>query len=158
VERRTFLASVGLALLPGCARQQLHGEPDQLVLYSVDGPTVNNQRPKQEELKGELLYGYPVLGKVELKDRHQRREVLTALEAAVRDGAEKYKCFKPRHVVRTARAGVTTDMVICFECRNYMSYRNGAWEQENGTLAISDAMQPLLDKILTDAGVPLAPK
>ena len=83
--------------------------------------------------------------------------------AAVKDGIRNAPktpkgCFMPRHVVRVAKGGKTVDLVICFQCDNYRVYRVGRDAGSTGGGRISSAGQPVLDKILRDAGIPLAPK
>ena len=137
----------------------LADDPDQLVVYSLDGTKeVREAELAEAKLKGEYLYTFPVLGKVQVTDTRQRREVLAAIRRAVRNPPKPAHCFWPRHAVRTVKGGETVDMVICFECQTYFTY----WgvEPEGGRLtpAISPDPEPLFDKILTDAGVPLAKK
>jgi hypothetical protein len=152
--------AVGALVLTGChggRGTQLPDDPDELTLFSIDGPTWEKQEGHllPEQQKNGLLLGYPILGKVEITDRDQRR----AVAAAVIEGT-KYKgsvaaCFYPRHAIRAVKAGQVIQVVICFECLRYQSYRG---DQKAGSGGISGDAQPLLDKLLTDAGVPLAPK
>lgn len=153
----------GLSLTAGCGGEPVNSladEPDQLVLYSLDGPTwfKNEGELTPDQAKGEVLHGFPVLGKVEVTDPGRRREVIAAVKEAVRTNSEpEAKCFIPRHAVRTVKAGVTVDVVICFQCRNYEAHRGGD-KRVSGKGKISSAAQPRLDQVLTDAGVTLAPK
>lgn len=160
--RLTLPAAFGLVLLAGCGGTPAGGlpaDPDQLVVYSLDGPAHFKSEGEltPEQAKGEVLHGYPVLGKVDVADPARRREVVAAVAAAVRGAGTQAKCFNPRHAVRTVAAGVTVDVVICFECGNYQGYRNGT-RAPGPTPGISSAANPLLDQLLTDAGVSLAPK
>jgi hypothetical protein len=68
----------------------------------------------------------------------------------------QWKCFNPRHVLRVKKDGNTVDIVICFECHNYEAHRNGV-PHTGPTPSIGEGSQQLLNKILTDAGVPIAP-
>jgi hypothetical protein len=153
----------GFAFVAGCGGEpvnRLADEPDQLVLYSIDGPSwfKNEGELTPDQAKGEVLHGYPVLGKIEVTDPGRRREVIAAVKEAVRTNSEpEHKCFIPRHAVRTVKAGVTIDVVICFQCRNYEAYR-GSEKSMSGKGRISSAARPLLDQALADAGVTLAPK
>jgi hypothetical protein len=159
---RAFPLLTGLAFLAGCsgkAVDRLRDDADQLILYSIDGPSFfkNEGQLTPEQARGEVLHGYPVLGKVEITDPEQRRAVISAVKDAVRNNTEKPStCFIPRHAIRAAKSGETVDLVICFQCRNYEGYRNG--QRDGGTVGISSSAQELLNKTLTDVGVPLSPK
>jgi hypothetical protein len=48
------------------------------------------------------------------------------------------------------------DVVICFECGSYDIYRADNGEKSDGGSTDKDA-ESLLNKILTDANVPIAP-
>jgi hypothetical protein len=159
MHRRTFLAALGFALLPGCGSDGvilLHDDPEQLILYSIDGPAEWKQDGEltPEQKKGEVLHGYPVLGKVEITEPKQRRELLSAMKRAVGND-NPANCFIPRHAIRSIKGGETVDVVICFECGNYRAYRQGE-RAYGGTPGVKPSAQPRFDKILRDAGVPLA--
>lgn len=140
---------------------RLADEPDRLVVYSVDGPSFHEHHGHLtlEQAEGAVLHGYPVLGQVEVDDPGRRREIVAAFKEAARSNSElQFNCFIPRHAVRTVKAGVTVDVVVCFKCQNYEAYRGDERLTEGGTRAISPAARPLLDQVLADAGVPLARK
>jgi hypothetical protein len=133
-------------------------DPDELVLFSIDGndhgwdpgknPTERNQRIR--------FYGFPVLGYTHIADPAVRREVVAAVKKSMRFARPQgARCFNPRHVLRVSKGEETVDLVICYECGLYHCYRNG--QTEGGSTILEDS-QPLLDKILTDAGIRLAPK
>ena len=61
-----------------------------------------------------------------------------------------------RHVLRIVKGGRTVDVAICYQCHNYELHRDGGPHQ-GLTPAIGEESKPLLNKILTDAGVPIAP-
>jgi hypothetical protein len=56
-----------------------------------------------------------------------------------------------------AKGDETIDVVICFQCKGYEAYRGGKPIIGVGSDIAPDP-EPLFDKILTDAGVPLAKK
>lgn len=154
-------ALAGFAFASGCGGKpvdQLADEPDRLVLYSLDGPSVfkNEGAVTLGQTNGEILHGYPVLGKVEVIDIQRKQEILQAVKEAVRTNSEpEAACFIPRHALRVEKAGVTVDMLICFQCRNYTVVQ----ENDQGkprTGRISSAAKPLLNQVLSDADVPLA--
>jgi hypothetical protein len=122
---------------------------------------------RSEELKvaaarpaAEKLYDFPVLGKVEVTDRQQMREILTAFRRAIHNPPTGAACFWPRHAIRVVKGGETVDAVICFECHRCMLCRGGERPKDTGRMTehMSPDPEPLFDKILTDAGVPLAKK
>jgi hypothetical protein len=137
----------------------LPDEPDQLVLFSLDGMNARNRTELAEaQARGEeYLYNWPVLGKVQVTDRGKVREILSAIRRAIRNPDKPANCFFPRHAVRAVKGGETVDVVICFQCRTYAVSR-GPGSPLGSTPAISSDPEPLFDKILTDAGVPLAEK
>jgi hypothetical protein len=138
----------------------LPDDPDQLVLYSLDGTKeVRGEADLVEaKSKGEYLYTFPVLGKVQVTDSRQKREVLTAIRRAMQKPPKPAHCFVPRHAVRAVKGGEIVDVVVCFECRTYFTYWGREPEGGRLTPAIAPDPEPLFDKILTDAGVPLAKK
>src|SRR5215831_12978261 len=74
---------------------------EKFILLSV------NPSPIKGDDKRESFYGHRVLGKLEIKDSKLKRELLTALNAAVEKGCEEKaipSCFNPRHGI-TAIAG-----------------------------------------------------
>jgi hypothetical protein len=154
-----FAATLVLAGCESGPAGPLPAEPDQLVLYSIDLQTWAEVdfNPAAAEATGKLLDGYPVLGKVPITDLAQRRQVLSAIRRAVRKPPPGKACFVPRHALRAVKGNEIVDMVICFECGNYKHYQGGRLVSAF-TPPISSDAEPLFDKILTDAGVPLAPK
>jgi hypothetical protein len=136
----------------------LPDDPDELVLFSVDGMALVNGPKDRGPTNGrELLYGYPVLGQVRITDPELRQEVLAAVKADIRAGSQdQNKCFFPRHVLRVTKGHRTTDVVICFQCHSYLLYPDGLGRSDL-TPPIDSRSQPLLNKVLTDAGIPLPP-
>ena len=113
----------------------------------------NRSIPKQQE----LLYGDPVLGRVAITDPAIRREVIIAVKRDIRRGhPAQSKCMFTRHVLRVVKDGRTVDVAICYQCHNYELHRDGG-PHAGLTPSIGEESKPLLNKILADAGVPLAP-
>ena len=136
----------------------LPDDPDQLILYSLDGKRMIPPADLPEAQKtGEWLYTFPVLGKVEVTDRRQVREILTAMRQAIRYPPKPSSCFWPRHAIRAVKEGEIVDVVVCFECHTYSAHRGDQLLTPH-TPGISSDPEPLFDKTLTDAGVPLARK
>jgi hypothetical protein len=165
MQTRKALALIGLALLAGasgCRSARPIGfleDPETVTLVSIDGnvrANSGNLTPEQE--KGEKWQGYPVLGKAEITDPEQRRQVISAVQKAIHNGPDRpFVCFVPRHVLHISKQGETLNVAICFECLRYRVYPADS-DQPKAVGTISRDAQPLLDGILTDAGVPLAPK
>jgi hypothetical protein len=160
---RILLVLIGISLLAGCRGEpanRLPEDPDQLILYSIDGPSYYKHEGEltPDQAKGEILHGYPVLGKVEITDREQRHLVVAAIKDAVRDKDKSpAACFIPRHAILSMKDGESVDLIICFQCHQYKEYRQDK-PFPVGTRLISSSAQTLLDKTLTDARVPLAAK
>lgn len=163
---RFLVLSICCGLLVGCSgpdvAKRLPDDPEQLIVYSIDGPSwMKNAGLTEEQQKGEILYAYPVLGKVEIADPEQRRAVIAAIkEATSREPARPpAACFVPRHAIRIVKAGETLEMLLCFECGSYEGYRDGKRHLGRSNRLAPDAeAAPLLDKVLTEAGVRLAAK
>jgi hypothetical protein len=141
----------------------LPNDPDQLIIYSLDpAKTVWGDEKAKAKMEGEYLTrnaaSYRVLGRVQVTDRGQEREVLSAIRRAVNTPVTQFNCWDPRHAIRVVKGSETLDMIICFECHNYDILRNGDPNSGGLTPAISSDPEPLLDKILSDAGIPLAEK
>jgi hypothetical protein len=154
------------ALATGCGGEtadrlpDFPDQPDQLVLFSIDGPTYNKTEGELPEhlAKGELFHHQPVLGKIEITDPEKRRAVVSAVKEAARTKPDlALKCFTPRHAIRFIKGGETVEMLICFQCGNYKTFLNGT-QDRSGTRSISNSEEArtLLNKTLADAGVPLA--
>jgi hypothetical protein len=140
--------------LTGCGSKPTSefGAPEQLTLYSIDG---RDSEPGQKPQTEETFHHYPVLGKVELTDAEQRRELLAALQSGIDSGdRDPRKCFWPRHAIRTVEKSRTREYVICFQCRQMYIYEDGSESRK----PITDQPQPRLNKFLQEAGVPLAPR
>jgi hypothetical protein len=125
--------------------------PEVLVLYSLDG--TGDWQAKHDDalaMGGDVFQNYAVLGKLEIDDPEQRAEIVAALQNAVvwHDGMVA-SCFQPRHAIAAQENGKKIEVVICFECRSYKL------DAEDGL--ISRRAEPLFNRILRDAGIPIAP-
>ena len=157
------LGGVAIFLLtrPGMPPGPLPDDPDQLFLYSIDGKHSTSKTPEEAKIAEGWpvvghLYDHQVLGKVEVTNCRQVREVLAAVRRSIWKPPERgANCFWPRHVVRVVKGGETIDMVICFECSRYEVYREGKRTTETTQLLSRDD-ESLFDKLLSDAGIPLA--
>jgi hypothetical protein len=102
----------------------------------------------------ELLDEYEILGKVEL-DKAKLNIVANEFRSALDhwNGTEN-ACFNPRHALRIESGGHVYDLVLCYECKQLEIYEDGAEIRGDWGAGGSPAV---LNKILTDAKVPLAP-
>jgi hypothetical protein len=118
---------------------------ESIELYSLD-PNNPTEKPKDGG-----FHGWKVLGKTTVtKDAKERS--LKALYKGIADNDGKVAaCFIPRHGVRVTHDGKTFDLVICFECLQIQVFEG---DKRSGVL-VTRGPQPTLDKILTDAKVPL---
>ena len=86
-----------------------------------------------------------------VKDAESQKKILAVAETIkVGTGA---KCFDPRHGIRVTTGGKSVDLIICFECSWVYVYLDK--DDEAAHLTIKRDQQPALNKILTDAKVPL---
>jgi hypothetical protein len=158
---RTLLA-LGLAAAlaaPAGANEKEKVIPAEMKVILEKAPSlellsVNPERPKEKPT--ENVAGYAIFGKTEIKDEKMRKEILDALDKSVADGGPGARCFIPRHALRGTYDGKTVELVICFECAWVYTYVNG--ERTKTTLTTTKSPESVLDKILKEANVPLAPK
>ena len=101
-------------------------------------------------------HGHEILGQTIITDSATRERLNEAFQSGARanDGT-MMACFNPRHGIRVTHAGVTTDFVVCFECRQVQVWRGN---QKVAFFLVSDSPQPVFDNVLKSAGVPLAPR
>ena len=145
-----------LSATAGCGRNPTAGTtiPDQLTLYSVDPDSAYAREEKDPEGK-ELFHGYLVLGKIDVTDASQRREIMTALrDGFAQSDGSVYKCFDPRHAVRAVENGKTVDYLICFHCKQAEVHEGNS----HRVVPTTRDPQAKFNEILTKAGVPLPPK
>jgi hypothetical protein len=150
------VAAVVLALVlwPASHPELDPDRAERVTLYSVDFRFLEN--PERLPDTGEVVHGCLVLGKVEITDIEQRRQLLGALKSAIAQrGVDHYACFWPRHILRVEWDGRATDYVICSQCHNYKKVVDG---QRATVSTISDSAAPLFNKLLEDAGIPIVPK
>jgi len=126
-----------------------------MILYSIDGtedePTITGLTPDQ------ILHGYPILGQVDLTGTDTGKQLADLIELQQYESSgSMYKCFWPRHALRVVRDGITTDYIICFECRQYEWYSNLS-DQKIDTHYIPESHRDAFTASLTEAGIDLAP-
>jgi hypothetical protein len=96
-----------------------------------------------------------VLGKIVIADAEQRKQVIAALKEGIAQGKgqQMAKCFWPRHGILAMEKGKTVEYVICFECSCFEEFIGGKRLRHE---PIESTAQPVFDKPLQDAGVPIA--
>jgi len=133
--------------LPRVASTALSGA-EQYTLLSIDP-----RRP--EQLAGDEFHGFRVLGQTSVSDPAVRGRLNAALRSGVKVSLQSRKrCFNPRHGIRVTSGGVTTDLLICFECELGVVFRDRERVAEWETTGRSP--QAVFDEVLGEAGVPLA--
>ena len=75
----------------------------------------------------DIFHDHAVLGRVQIRDAVQRRELLQALYGGIANAEDKIaKCWSPRHGIRAALGSKTVDLVICFECLHLYWHAKGS--------------------------------
>lgn len=151
--RRAVRLLLVLALAGGLAWLRWHGMPSVAwqALNDADRYELLSLRPYPWKPG---FYRHEVLGSTLITDAKTRDRLNRALQRGAResDGTEM-SCFNPRHGIRVTHAGVTTDFVICFECRQVEVWRG---DKKIAFFLTSESPQPAFDDVLRNAGVPLA--
>jgi hypothetical protein len=122
---------------------------DEIEVYSIDSGTSG---------PGTILFhNESALGMTVVKHAAQRKDIISSLEHASLPTSSSFSmlCFNPRHAVRVKHGDKIADFLLCFECVN-MSV--GTENEIGRIMEMAYLFEPLLDKILTDANIPLAPK
>jgi hypothetical protein len=132
-------------------------DPDGVTLFSLDGRKQRSPLDRDKPTDKEFLYEFPVLGRVSITDPELQRRVITAVKQDLDSSRdERYFCFFPRHLLRVVKGGRTIDFLICFQCNDYQVYVDGK-PAKGRTRSVGTDSEELLNKLLTDAGVPVAP-
>jgi hypothetical protein len=165
MSRIRWLCLAPLLLLPACLalRSWPMGDqhlPDEVktILSRAEQIEVVSLDPTYSGLPKSLESppGYKVLGQTAVTSWWGRRQVVRAIEQGIasHDGSAAL-CFIPRHALRATHEGRTVELVLCFQCSTIRVYLDG---QRQSDIRTASSPQELLDRLLTEAGVPLAPK
>jgi hypothetical protein len=122
---------------------------DSFVLLSLD-PFAGTSASQ------DIFHDHAVLGRVQIRDAVQRRELLQALYRGIANAENKIvKCWSPRHGIRAALGTETVDLVICFECL-HLNWHAG----KTGTVLTDRSPEPSFSRALESAGLarPIVPK
>ncbi len=108
--------------------------PDSFYLYSLNPvPVAFKSQPSNsasgstnEIQKTEMFHGFEILGRAEIVDTNERKELVEVLKKGVAEGKkwEPLACFDPRHGIRAVKGGTKVDLVICFVCLTIMEVIN----------------------------------
>lgn len=129
--------------LPDAVAKALE-QADAVEVYSLGGET--------NEKDG--WHGAKVLGKTTVKGEKAQKELSDVVKKGVAEGDRGARCFIPRHGLRVTHESKTYDLVICFECGWLYLYTDKSAKPQ--IFLISASPEKPLNKILTDAKVPLA--
>src|SRR5262249_4583016 len=118
--------------IPDQAREILE-KATQFELFSIgQSPSAKNAKKAPED-----FHEWPVIGKTIVKDPDARKRLVAALEKSVEESnGYGMKCFEPRHGIRATYNGTTADFLICFQCRQVVTYVVGGNE---GRFYITDS-------------------
>jgi hypothetical protein len=149
-----------LLLLSTAARPADRSLPDQAktILEKASESDVYSLEPLEKVDKAKALHGWKVLGKTTVKKAAARKALLTALTKGIAEpGRGGAKCFDPRHAIHATYEGKSVDLVICFECGWVYVYLDGN-DKTSAELEVNGRTQPVFDKLLRAASIPLAKK
>ena len=102
------------------------------------------------------FFGYKELGRTVIKEAATLEEVCLAVYRSADEGTTSAWCFEPRHAIRVHQGGKDRVLLICFECS--LMRMNENQSESFSQLAISSFAEPILNKMLLRAGIPLADK
>ena len=163
---RQFAVALMTLCLVGCNRTPIVGPTScsEMTLFSIDGNNELDSSKAASAKPDEVFHGFPVLGKVKITDEVMRKKMIYALkDAYARRPKDPALCFFPRHGLRIVENGRTMDLAICFECQNFAQYGGDEsyFPYSRGDVQaagnLNRDIQPIFDKPLTDAGIPIAP-
>jgi hypothetical protein len=137
-------------ILVGCGQPDHSLDSVEMTVYSVDPHSAR----QQDKSKGEWFRGYRVLGKIAIKDSSTKRKIIVGIAQGYKVKPERtLDCFDPRHAVSICENGKTIDHLICFGCGYALKMTN---DDTGGMSTFSNAPSEILNKVLKDAGIPIA--
>jgi hypothetical protein len=126
-------------------------QADQFEFLSLQPESEGSERPEPEN----DFHRHTVLGKIRVQDPETRKELIAALKKGTEENTSgAVKCFWPRHGIRATHEGKTIDLAVCFHCLQVYVYVNEDPVRKEVILT-SKSPEPLFDKVLQDAGIPL---
>jgi hypothetical protein len=103
----------------------------------------------------ERIGGFKTFGKTEVADAETRKQLIREFrEARLDPDVDLAFCFYPRHALRVshARDGYIV-ILFCFQCDKFRAYYKGIVIEER----MGHKPRDLMNRLLTEAGVPLCP-
>lgn len=151
---------VGVAMAGGMVPRRLPLEvrnmieqSERLELLSILPGRGTKEKPPYPVV-GEF-HGYPLLGRLTVTNPIVHQEVVKEFLASIdKSNGSKALCFQPRHAIRLKRGSGELDLLVCYECR-YIIAQRGSEQWEVG---VSSSSKALLNQLLIQAGIPLAPE
>lgn len=151
---------VGVAMAGGMVPRRLPTEvrtvieqSERLELLSI-WPSRGTKEGPPATVVGEF-HGYPLLGRLTVTNPIVHQEVVKEFLASIdKSNGSKALCFMPRHAIRLKHGSDEVDLLVCYECR-YIVAQRGSEQWEVG---VSSSSKALLNQLLTEAGIPLAPE
>jgi hypothetical protein len=120
--------------------EKIFSSGKSLTLYSLE--------PYKQSEKEEKFQGYAVIGKTEIHNQSFKQFLKQAFINDLTDSNSKTDCFNPRHGIRISDKKETLDLVISFECGNFLSF----FGNQKGAGNIFGKSKVLFEQTLTDAG------
>jgi len=125
-------------------------DPDQLILYSIRGDAYRYTRNVKS---AEDFHGFPVLGKMEIREAEKRGVIAAALKQGIASASgDVIACFWPRHGLRVVSNSRTVDYLICFECEWVYIFE----ESSERRIHVNNNSQAVFDQSLREVGLTLA--
>ena len=114
-----------------------------VTLYRLDG----DRYPGDPISEGAILmHGWPILQTCPIAQADTRAVLLSALDEGIANGGGvPVDCYNPRHALRLESKGVTTDFMICFQCRNYYVWMG---DKQTGGGQISTTPRSTFNEVL----------
>ena len=97
---------------------------DVFVFYTIKPSPMDWSNEKAERFRN-----HEVLGKVTITDPSEKAALVDALfpnRNFKKVSLSFYACHSPRHAIRATRNGHVVEASICFQCQNYIVYKDGA--------------------------------
>jgi hypothetical protein len=148
-ERLTPLIACTLTLLfSSCTRSKDIPPAPLAALQSAETFELFSINPRTGATESQVQ-GHEILGRTSVTDPATRTRLIEALRTAARqyDGTAA-ACFNPRHAIRVTHAGVTTDFLICFECRQAQVFTGSTVTDR---FFINNTAQPTFNAVLKSA-------
>ncbi len=133
-------------LIPEAARKVME-HAETMTLYSLDPTDLGDDTQ-------ENFHRWRVLGSIAVECPNTRTRIATQLVIANEQSNGGMKCFDPTHGIRVTWQGQVVDLLACFWCSQLEVF--GPSEEWGGIVPVAATPARLLDRLLRQAGVPLA--